>query len=112
MREVSAGQFRRIAGGELSERTEQILENPDWGVALYRSDSGRYVVSFGNRFADVPTRFPPSHYGDSVLSEFVAPEPVEPDMVSPVKRAMMDRPPQIARPPSAPPRTVYPDYRT
>jgi hypothetical protein len=110
VRQVSASQLRRIAGAELAERTDQILDNPDWGAALYRSDSTKYVVSFGHRFAEIPTKFAPSHYGDAVLSEFVAPEPVQQEMISPVLKALQDRPPQIAALPRQPPKTTYPEF--
>ena len=112
MREVSAGQFRRLAGPELAVRTEQVLENPDWGAALYRSDVAKFVVSFGNRFTDVPGKYPPSHWGDSVLDAYVKPEPVKQEMVSPVLRHLRDpdRLPQIAAPPRSPARTVFPEF--
>lgn len=112
MREVSAGQFRRLAGPELAVRTEQVLENPDWGAALYRSDVAKFVISFGNRFANVPSRYPPSNYGDSVLDCYLLPEPPVSDMVSPLVKGLRDRDPQIHRPRPQPSHTVYPDIRT
>jgi hypothetical protein len=94
-KEVSAGQLRRLAGGELSEKTEEALANPDHGVAVYQADRGgmKCVVSFGGPGADLPGRFPPSMFGDLLLDAWVMPEPVIPTMRSP----LMDwkQPPQI-----------------
>jgi hypothetical protein len=112
MREVTPSQLRRLAGGELSERVEQILAHDEWGCAIYqRSDGMRFAVSYGNRFAEIPYRFPPSLFGDSVLSEYVTLEPVVPDMVSPVLRHLREQqPPQIRMPPRSPSHTVFPEF--
>ena len=78
MREVSAGQLRRLAGRELSEKTEEALSNDNFGVALYKGDrtSVKCVVSFGGPGADLPIHLPPSHFGDLLLDAYVMPEPV------------------------------------
>jgi hypothetical protein len=96
----------------LAERTDQILDNPDWGGALYRADTGgmKCVISFGGAGADLPTRFPPSHYGDLVLSDYVMPEPVQQQMVSPLPKH--EPPPQIPdRPRRGESETLYPDVQ-
>jgi hypothetical protein len=112
MREVSVREFRRLAGAENAEKVEEILDHAEWGAALYKTDSGmKFVVSFGNRFANLRGRYPPAAYGDSVLAEYVAAEPVEQEMVSPVFKALHDpdRFPQVHRPRSEPPVTRYPE---
>jgi hypothetical protein len=114
VRQVSVQQFRRLAGAELAQRTDQVLDHEEWGVALYKTDTMKFVISFGNRFADLAYRHPPSNYGDAILECYLMPEPPEQEMMSPVFKALRDpnRLPQIAAPPRQPPRTVYPDYRT
>jgi hypothetical protein len=98
VREVSVSQLRRLAGGELAERADQALDNADWGVAIYRGDLNgmKCVISFGAQGADIPTRFPPSHYGDLLLDAYVMPEPIKPTMRSPLMD--WEQPPQISVP--------------
>jgi hypothetical protein len=98
MREVSPSQLRRAAGAELSQSVHEILEHDEWGCAIYRNDRAKFAVSFGNRFSQLPGKYPPSHYGDAVLSEYVMPEPVRPTMVSPVLQHIRNnQPPQISQ---------------
>jgi hypothetical protein len=115
VRQVEEKEMRRLAGTELAVRTDQILDNPDFGCALYQSDVARMVISYGNRFAELPSRFPSSNYGEAVLLAYVPPLEPEKEMVSPVKRHLQSQHQEpiftIAPRPSQPPRTVYPDYR-
>jgi hypothetical protein len=98
VREVSASQLRRPAGGELAEKADQTLNNADWGGAIYRGDLNgmNAVVSFGGPGADLPGRFPPSMFGDLVLDAYLMPEPVQRQMVSPLLKH--EPPPQITAP--------------
>jgi hypothetical protein len=110
VREVSVSELRRLAGGELAERTDQALGNADWGVAIYRADRGgmKCVISFGGPRADIPTRFPPSHYSDLLLDAYVMPEPIKPTMRSPLMD--WEQPPQISVPRGRS-ETLYPDVQ-
>jgi hypothetical protein len=102
--------MRRLAGAELAQRTEEILSHDEWGCALYkRYDGAKFVISYGNRFAEFPGQSPPSNWGDSLLDSWVPPEPPENEMISPLKKALQNPAPQIARPKTSAPRTDYPE---
>jgi hypothetical protein len=112
VREVSAGQLRRLAGRELSEKTEEALSNDNFGVALYKGDrtSVKCVVSFGGPGADIPIHLPPSHFGDLLLDAYVMPEPVKPTMRSPLMN--WQQTPQIPdRPRRGQSETLYPEVQ-
>jgi hypothetical protein len=112
MREVSASVMRRLAGAELAERTNQLLDD-DVGVALYLSPTTKVVIPYGTRTSECPSRVPPSHWGgEAVLDAYCPPVPVEAEMVSPVLKALRDpdRYRQIASPPRQPPVTRFPEF--
>jgi hypothetical protein len=110
-RQVSVQEFRRLAGAELAQRTDQILDHDEWGAALYRRhDGAKFVVSWGNRFAEHAGKHPPSNWGDSGLDVWVPPEEQERQMISPVLAHLRgNHNPQIRRPRSEPPTTSYPE---
>jgi hypothetical protein len=121
MREVSVDELYRAAGAELEARVTEILDHEEWGCALFKSAGGisgvggaRFVASYGDRFAELAGRLPPSHVGDAVLDCHVPPEPMQQKRVSPVKAALAspyrERVITQASRGTAPPVTVFPEF--
>jgi hypothetical protein len=79
------------------------------GVALYRDGNNDWLVNYG-RGGDIPTSNPPSSLSSARLIAYCVPQLPPPDMVSPLLKNREEIL-QIRRPPSSPPRTVYPDIR-
>jgi hypothetical protein len=62
-------------GGADANKVEGILSQPAFGAALYGSERGdlKYILSYGTYKAQVPSRYPPSNYGELVLKAWCPP---------------------------------------
>jgi hypothetical protein len=61
--------------GADARKIDAVLAQPGQGAALYTSPDGAttLTVSFGNRHADIGSRFPPASYGEFALRGFCPP---------------------------------------
>jgi hypothetical protein len=108
--QASSGEIkRRLDDTQRAEVDRHLKEGRS--VALYADERGipSLVVTYGNRSADLPNQYPPSHYGRGELVAYVpAPREARP-MVSPLLG--WEQPQQIARPKVMPGFTETPDVR-
>jgi hypothetical protein len=107
--EVSTGELKRLLNDTGRTEVDHHLAEGR-GVATYADDRGRpiLIMTYGTREADIPNRFPPSHFGGGTLSNYV---PV-PEKANPMRSPLMDwegGPPQIRRPRVTPTQTSYPE---
>jgi hypothetical protein len=72
---VAKSQLKRLAGAD-AHKIDAALAQDGQGVAVYASYDGAVVVtvSYGNRFSDIGSRFPPSSYGEYTLRGFCPPD--------------------------------------
>jgi hypothetical protein len=113
--QVSPSQLKRMCSPEDRAKVDRTLTQPGMGAALYQDSTGdiKMLVSYGNRFADIGTRFAPSAYGDFVLRAFCPPDGalLADQGISPALRNR-DVIAQISAPPRSPSVTIHPGQRT
>jgi hypothetical protein len=97
-RQVPADHHRKI---------DAAMAQPGMGVALYSDGDEVMLCSYGVRGADMPGRFPASMWGTLSLTAYCPVVQADTTMRSPLLVGR-DEIPQIAAPPRAPAKTVYP----
>ena len=73
-RQLDLDAVRSMLDDEQLAKLRGWLRQPGVGVALYSGDSGeRHLITFGDRSARIPNRWPPSFYGTWPIYGFIPP---------------------------------------